>query len=38
MSLRKILRVARRQYLRFCKFVDDQQPRTEEEIAWWAIK
>ena len=35
-SFKRIVRFLRRQYLRFCKFVDDQQPRTKEGIEWWS--
>lgn len=35
---KRVCRFLRRQYIRFCRMVDNERPRTEEEIKHWAIK
>lgn len=27
-----------RLYVRFCRMVENEQPKTDEEIKWWSIK
>lgn len=34
----RIWRAIRREYIRFCRMVDADRPRTDEEIASWSIK
>lgn len=37
-DMKRVCRFLRKSYIRFCRMVDRETPRTDEEIKWWAIK